>query len=43
MLSVHADWAVGDDVGFRTALERAESVAAQRGSARHRRRRSNAT
>ena len=31
MLSVHADWAVGDDVGFRTALERAESVAAQRG------------
>ena len=28
MLSVHADWAIADDDGFRTALERAASVAA---------------
>jgi len=27
MLSVHADWAIADDAGFRTALERAAEVA----------------
>ena len=27
MISVHADWAIGDDAGFRAALDRAASVA----------------
>lgn len=27
MISVHADWAVGDDAGFRDALDRAASIA----------------
>jgi mannose-1-phosphate guanylyltransferase len=27
MISVHADWAIGDDAGFRTALDRAASIA----------------
>jgi len=27
MLSVHADWAIGDDAGFRAALEHAASIA----------------
>ena len=29
MLSVHADWAIGDEGGFRTALERAADAAAR--------------
>ena len=27
MISIHADWAIGDDEGFRTALSRAAAVA----------------
>jgi mannose-1-phosphate guanylyltransferase len=27
MISIHADWAIGDDAGFRAALDRAASVA----------------
>jgi mannose-1-phosphate guanylyltransferase len=29
MLSVHADWAIGDDAGFRAALDRAAAVAVE--------------
>ncbi|MEP7344273.1 MAG: sugar phosphate nucleotidyltransferase [Gemmatimonadaceae bacterium] len=32
MLSVHADWAIGDEGGFRDALSRAGSVAARHGA-----------
>ena len=32
MLSIHADWAIGDDAGFRGALEKAATVAERTGS-----------